>query len=166
MRIASQPGLDGAANVVGAFNAAWNDHDLAAALALTSDDCVFEATSPTPDGQRYVGHAAIAAAWKPIFDDVTSRFTVEDSLARAALSGPTMKAPCGPTWKSCDGLRRTRLKPSAKRKTRPAAGPDQADIDSLLIMVEPFQAARLGPPQAALATLRRAVPALACLAGR
>jgi ketosteroid isomerase-like protein len=41
---------------------------------------VFEATSPAPDGRRHVGHAAISAAWKPIFDDVTSRFTVEDSF--------------------------------------------------------------------------------------
>ena len=70
-----------AAAVVRRFNAAWGDHDLAAALALTSDDCVFEATSPAPDGERHLGHAAIRAAWKPIFDDVTSRFTVEDSFA-------------------------------------------------------------------------------------
>jgi hypothetical protein len=68
------------AAVVGRFNAAWNDHDLAAALALTSADCVFESTSPAPDGQRCVGLAAIGAAWKPIFDDVASHFTVEDSF--------------------------------------------------------------------------------------
>ena len=80
MRTASQPRLDDAATVVRQFNAAWSDRDLAAALALTRDDCVFEATSPAPDGQRHVGHAAISAAWKPIFDDVTSRFTVEDSF--------------------------------------------------------------------------------------
>jgi len=73
MRTASQPGPGDAAAVVRQLNAAWNDHDLAAALALTSDDCVFEATSPAPDGQRHVGHAAIAAAWKPILDDATSR---------------------------------------------------------------------------------------------
>jgi SnoaL-like domain len=42
---------------------------------------VFESTSPAPDGRRYVGRAAIGAAWKPIFDDVTSRFTVEDSFS-------------------------------------------------------------------------------------
>jgi SnoaL-like domain len=41
---------------------------------------VFEATSPAPDGQRHVSHAATSAAWKPIFGDVTSRFTVEDSF--------------------------------------------------------------------------------------
>jgi len=68
------------ADVVDRFNAAWNDHDLAAALALTSEDCVFESTSPAPDGERSVGHAAISAAWKPIFDDTGSHFTVEESF--------------------------------------------------------------------------------------
>jgi hypothetical protein len=69
-----------AATIVGLFNAAWNDHDLPAALALTSDDCVFESTSPAPDGERFAGRAAIRAAWKPIFDDERSRITVEDSF--------------------------------------------------------------------------------------
>jgi ketosteroid isomerase-like protein len=81
MRTAGPSRLDDAATTVRRFNAAWNDHDLAAALALTSDDCVFEATGPAPDGQRYVGHADIGAAWKPIFEDVASRFTVEDWFA-------------------------------------------------------------------------------------
>jgi hypothetical protein len=34
------------AEIVDAFNTAWNDHDLGAALALTSTDCVFESTPP------------------------------------------------------------------------------------------------------------------------
>ena len=89
MRTASQPRLDDAATVVRRFSAAWHDHDLAAALALTSDDCVFEATSPAPDGQRHVGHAAIGIAWKPIFDDVMSRFTVEDSFTAGDLRATT-----------------------------------------------------------------------------
>ena len=70
-----------AATIVSRFNAAWNDHDLSAALALTSNDCVFESTSPAPDGERFVGRAAIRGAWKPIFDDGRSHFTVEDSFA-------------------------------------------------------------------------------------
>ena len=70
-----------AAATVSRFNAAWNDHDLPAALALTSNDCVFESTSPAPDGERFVGREAIRAAWKPIFDDEHSRFTFEDSFA-------------------------------------------------------------------------------------
>jgi hypothetical protein len=70
-------------DVVDRFNAAWGAHDLAGALALISDDCVFESTTP-PDGERYVGPAAIAAAWKPIFDDHASQFTVEDSFIAGA----------------------------------------------------------------------------------
>lgn len=69
----------GTEEIVHRFNAAWTAHDLPAALALISDDCVFESTSP-PDGQRYVGPAAISAAWQPIFQDRASRFTVEDSF--------------------------------------------------------------------------------------
>jgi ketosteroid isomerase-like protein len=64
--------------VVARFNAAWNDHDLAAALALTSDDCVFESSSPAPGGHRSVGREAVRAAWQPIFADQRSRFTVEE----------------------------------------------------------------------------------------
>jgi ketosteroid isomerase-like protein len=73
----------GAEEVVRQFNAAWGAHDLAATLALISDDCVFESTSP-PDGQRYVGRAAISAAWQPIFGDQASRFTVEESFGAGA----------------------------------------------------------------------------------
>jgi hypothetical protein len=68
------------AEVVGRFNAAWNDHDLGAALALTSEDCVFESTSPAPDGKCSVGHAELRAAWEPIFTQPQSRFIVEDSF--------------------------------------------------------------------------------------
>jgi len=41
------------------FGAAWNDHDLDAALALTTDDIAFESTSPAPDGERAVGRDAV-----------------------------------------------------------------------------------------------------------
>jgi uncharacterized protein (TIGR02246 family) len=69
-------------DVVNRFNAAWGAHDLAATLALITDDCVFESTAP-PDGERHTGRAAIEAAWKPIFDDRASQFTVEESFAAA-----------------------------------------------------------------------------------
>jgi ketosteroid isomerase-like protein len=61
-----------------AFGQAWNDHDLDAALALTTDDIVFESTGPAPDGERSVGHKAVRTAWQPIFADLASRFTVEE----------------------------------------------------------------------------------------
>jgi ketosteroid isomerase-like protein len=65
-------------DVVQEFGAAWADHDLDAALAMLSDDCVFDATGPAPDGTRCVGIDAILAAWAPIFDDPNSRFEEEE----------------------------------------------------------------------------------------
>jgi hypothetical protein len=67
--------------IVDRFNAAWNAHDLPAALAMISDDCVFEATGPAPDGARVVGRPAIHDAWAPIFANEQSGFTVEQSIA-------------------------------------------------------------------------------------
>jgi len=46
MKTTSQPRPGDAATVTRQFNAAWIDHDLAAALVLTSDDCVFDRLSP------------------------------------------------------------------------------------------------------------------------
>jgi len=66
--------------VVETFGKAWVDHDLEATLALLTEDCVFDSTGPAPDGIRHTGREAIRRAWKPIFDDATSRFTVEDSF--------------------------------------------------------------------------------------
>jgi ketosteroid isomerase-like protein len=70
-----------AETVVARFNAAWNDHDLPAALALTSEDCVFEASAPAPDGKRAVGRPAVGTAWQPIFAEQRSHFTIEESFS-------------------------------------------------------------------------------------
>ena len=70
-----------ALDVVGRFNQAWNSHDLPAALALATEDCIFEATAPAPDGARAQGRSELAAAWQPIFADTTSRFTSEEAFA-------------------------------------------------------------------------------------
>jgi ketosteroid isomerase-like protein len=66
--------------VAEAFGAAWADHDLDAALSMVTDDCVFDATGPAPDGNRVVGRDAIRQAWKEIFDDSTSRFDAEETF--------------------------------------------------------------------------------------
>jgi ketosteroid isomerase-like protein len=71
----------GAEQVVAAFGAAWADHDLEQTLSLVTDDVVFEATGPAPDGERHEGRAAVRDAWKGIFDDEQSRFEVEDSFS-------------------------------------------------------------------------------------
>jgi ketosteroid isomerase-like protein len=67
-------------DVVQAFGAAWADHDLPAALALVTDDCVFDATGPAPDGVSHVGPAALRQAWQSIFDDHSSRFEAEETF--------------------------------------------------------------------------------------
>jgi ketosteroid isomerase-like protein len=67
--------------VIDAFGAAWAAHDIDAALALVTQDCVFDATGPAPDGARAVGKDAVRAAWEPIFADTASRFEPEETFA-------------------------------------------------------------------------------------
>jgi ketosteroid isomerase-like protein len=63
------------------FGAAWAAHDLDDTLDLITDDCVFDATGPAPDGVRHEGLDAIRKAWQAIFDDTASRFEVEETFA-------------------------------------------------------------------------------------
>jgi ketosteroid isomerase-like protein len=66
--------------VVEAFAAAWADHNLDAALAMITEDCVFDATGPPPDGTRCVGIEAIRKIWTPIFRDRNSQFEAEETF--------------------------------------------------------------------------------------
>jgi len=68
-------------DVVDAFGTAWEGHDLEATLALVTDDCVFEATGPGPDGSRYEGRDAVREVWQPIFDDTSATFEPEETFA-------------------------------------------------------------------------------------
>jgi ketosteroid isomerase-like protein len=70
-----------ASEVVAEFGAAWAAHDLEATLALVSDDCVFDATGPAPDGTRHVGRDDIRRAWQAIFDDTAATFEAEETFA-------------------------------------------------------------------------------------
>ncbi len=67
--------------VISVFGETWARHDLDAAVAMLTDDCVFEATGPAPDGVRHTGKDAVRAAWQAIFDDVASRFDAEETFA-------------------------------------------------------------------------------------
>jgi ketosteroid isomerase-like protein len=69
-----------ALEVVEAFGVAWAAHDLDTSLSLVTDDCIFDATGPAPDGTRHVGHEEIRQAWKAIFDDPSSSFEVEETF--------------------------------------------------------------------------------------
>jgi ketosteroid isomerase-like protein len=66
--------------VVEAFGEAWAAHDLEATLGFITDDCIFEATGPAPDGVRHVGRVAIREAWQAIFDDANSEFEAEETF--------------------------------------------------------------------------------------
>jgi ketosteroid isomerase-like protein len=69
--------------IVEAFGAAWSAHDLAATLALVTDDLVFESTEPRPDGTRYEGRDIVHRVWQPIFDDQDAVFEAEEIFATA-----------------------------------------------------------------------------------
>jgi uncharacterized protein (TIGR03086 family) len=63
------------------FNRAFAAGDLEAALALVTDDCVFESTSPAPDGVRHEGIEAVRRAWAEVFETTTApSFTEEESV--------------------------------------------------------------------------------------
>jgi ketosteroid isomerase-like protein len=49
------------------FNAAFNRHDVAGMMALLSDDCTFENTTPPPDGAVYSGKEAVSQFWQTFF---------------------------------------------------------------------------------------------------
>ena len=52
---------------IDAFNAACNRHDIDALMALMTDDCLFDSTRPPPDGETFVGQAAVRAAFEAMF---------------------------------------------------------------------------------------------------
>lgn len=56
-----------AMRVVLEFNEAFNRHDVPGMMRLMSDDCVFENTSPAPDGSIYSGKEAVTAFWEDFF---------------------------------------------------------------------------------------------------
>ena len=72
--------MTSARDTVDAFGERWGAHDLDGCLAMLTDDCVFDATGPAPDGTRCVGVDAIRAAWAPIFADAAATFTAEETF--------------------------------------------------------------------------------------
>ena len=68
--------------VVGELEEALNRRDVDAFMALVTDDCVFENTSPPPDGGRYEGRSAIRTFLEDFFQSTPSiDFQTEDLFA-------------------------------------------------------------------------------------
>ncbi len=64
------------------FNDAFNQHDVDGVMDAMTDDCVFENTSPFPDGTRYEGQAAVRTFWEEFFaGSPQAHFTTEDIFA-------------------------------------------------------------------------------------
>ena len=59
--------IETAIRVVLEFNEAFNRHDVPAMMQLMSEDCLFENTSPAPDGTRHSGKEAVTQFWQDFF---------------------------------------------------------------------------------------------------
>lgn len=67
--------------VLAKFSAAFASQDVDAIMALMSDDCVFEATGPAPDGVRHEGADDVRRTWEDLFAQTRdARFTEEESF--------------------------------------------------------------------------------------
>ncbi len=78
--VAAHPGSADPAAVVTAFQQVFDAHDVDGAMALMTDDCLFEDTAP-PDGVRHRGQAAVRARWEALFHDApAARFTTEETV--------------------------------------------------------------------------------------
>ncbi|CAG1016249.1 taurine dehydrogenase small subunit [Anaerolineales bacterium] len=61
------------------FNDALNAADVDAMMAVTTEDTVFENTSPAPDGERYSGQKQVRAFWEDFFRSSSSaRIEIEE----------------------------------------------------------------------------------------
>jgi ketosteroid isomerase-like protein len=65
------------------FNKAFNRHDADAVMAAMTEDCVFENTSPAPDGLRLEGAAAVRAFWEKFFAASPDAFFEAEEIVAA-----------------------------------------------------------------------------------
>ena len=87
-------------SIIDRFNEAFNRHDVDAIMALMTDDVVFENTSPSPDGERYEGRAAVRGFWERLFaSSPSAHFAAEDIFA----GGDRCTVRWRYTWKNSDG---------------------------------------------------------------
>ncbi len=67
---------------VNRFNTAFNNHDVEAVMNAMTDDCIFENTSPSPDGARIVGAVEVRAYWIKFFaNNPDALFETEEIFA-------------------------------------------------------------------------------------
>ncbi len=63
------------------FNGAFNDQALDVVMGLMTDDCIFENTTPAPDGVRYNGQTEVRAAFAKFFEEnPNAEFEAEEAF--------------------------------------------------------------------------------------
>ena len=63
------------------FNKAFNAHDIHTVMDVMTSDCIFESTSPAPDGIRYVGADQVRSYWEKFFAGFPdARFETEEII--------------------------------------------------------------------------------------
>jgi len=84
------------------FNEAFNRHDADGLAAWLTEDTVFEDTSPTPDGRRIEGKAAVVEFWRGWFArNPDARFETEEVIvsgSRATVLWVYRKMRNGQPW--------------------------------------------------------------------
>jgi steroid delta-isomerase-like uncharacterized protein len=84
------------------FNAAFNQHDVPAVMALMTEDCVFDNTFPPPDGERLEGQAAVRAFWESFFrSSPDALFEAEEMFAHSDRAVVRWRY----SWTNADGAR-------------------------------------------------------------
>ena len=68
--------------IVERFNEAFGRQDVDAVMALMTEDCIFDNTRPSPDGERLVGQRPVRAFWEQFFArSPQARFEAEETFA-------------------------------------------------------------------------------------
>lgn len=88
-----------ALDVVERFGAALNAGDIDAVMALMTDDCLFDNTSPFPDGEVFQGQAAVRAFWTELVQTPGMRFDTEE----AVVAGDRVTTRWRYRWDNPDG---------------------------------------------------------------
>jgi uncharacterized protein (TIGR03086 family) len=60
------------------FSAAFGSGDVDAIMALMTQDCVFEATGPAPDGEKHEGAAEVRVMWEQLFGETHEPAFIEE----------------------------------------------------------------------------------------
>lgn len=88
-----------ALDVVNRFGDALNAKDIDAVMTLMTDDCLFENTSPFPDGEVFRGQDAVRAFWTSLAETPGMHFGTEEAI----VAGDRVTVRWRYTWDNADG---------------------------------------------------------------